>query len=68
MHRRDLLKSVVTGAAVYVLHLTCAFAEGTSALPESFAALEHRHGGRLGVALLDTETATVLHVAETSGS
>ena len=56
MHRRDLLKSVVTGAAVYVLHLTCAFAEGTSALPESFAALEHRHGGRLGVAVLDTET------------
>ena len=56
MHRRDLLKASVTGAAVYVLHLTRAFAEGTSALPESFAALEHRHGGRLGVAVLDTET------------
>lgn len=56
MRRRDLLKSAVTGAAVLVLHPTFALTEGKLALSEAFAALEHQHGGRLGVAVLDTGT------------
>lgn len=56
MHRRALLKSAAISAAALVLRPVFAFAEGTPALPNPFAALEHRHGGRLGVAMLDTGT------------
>jgi beta-lactamase class A len=51
MDRRNLLKGVLLGASALVLRPTWALAQGAAA---RLAALERRHGGRLGVAVLDT--------------
>jgi beta-lactamase class A len=53
MNRRSLLKGALIGASALVLRPTFAMAAGKDA-DERLAALEHRHGGRLGVAILDT--------------
>ncbi|HEX7368988.1 MAG TPA: class A beta-lactamase [Rhodanobacteraceae bacterium] len=52
MNRRELLKTVAAGAAALALHPAMSFA-GEEAVAR-FAALEHKHGGRLGVAVLNT--------------
>jgi beta-lactamase class A len=52
MNRRDLLKGVTLGAMAVALHPLWA-AEADAAAAE-LAALERTHGGRLGVAVLDT--------------
>ena len=59
MNRRDLLKGVVTGVAALALAPAFGFGigateDGTPA--DALAALERKYGGRLGVAILDTET------------
>lgn len=52
MNRRELLKCVMAGAATLALRPAISLAgEGPVA---RFAALEHKYGGRLGVAVLDT--------------
>jgi beta-lactamase class A len=53
MNRRSLLKGALIGASAWVL---CpAFAQaGKEGADARLAALERRHGGRLGVAILDT--------------
>ncbi len=51
MDRRNLLKGVLLGASTLALRPTWALADGAAA---RLAALERRHGGRLGVAVLDT--------------
>ncbi len=52
MNRRDLLKNAITGAVALVMFPTLSFADDPAAL--RLAALEREHGGRLGVAALDT--------------
>ena len=54
MNRRNLLKSVLMGASALALRPTFAFAASTDGAGARLAALERRHGGRLGVAILDT--------------
>lgn len=56
MRRRDLLKSTALGALALALHPVLALGEDQPAAPDPFAALERAHGGRLGVAILDTAT------------
>ena len=54
MNRRDLLKRAALGATILVVCPTSAWAEPmiASGAVENLAALETRHGGRLGVAIL----------------
>jgi beta-lactamase class A len=52
MDRRELLKGTVVGAVALTLRPALAFAKEDAAA--RLAALEHAHGGRLGVAMLDT--------------
>lgn len=52
MDRRTLLKGAVIGASAFVLRP--AFAQTVNAAEAKFTALEHRHGGRLGISILDT--------------
>jgi beta-lactamase class A len=55
MHRRELLKGVVFGGAALALRPSMAASRtGSGDAAARFAALERRHGGRLGVAILDT--------------
>lgn len=54
MNRRNLLKGALIGASALVLNPVAAFAAETNDVKERLAALERKHGGRLGVALLDT--------------
>lgn len=54
MNRRDLLKTTVLGAAAIALRPAFALTARSDALAERLAALERRHGGRLGVAIVDT--------------
>jgi len=56
MNRRDLLKGALTGA--FALSLRPGFAWGVSVdqAAAQLAALERKHGGRLGVSMLDTQT------------
>jgi len=53
MRRRDLMKTALFGAAAWSMRPALAVA-GTRAVVTSLAGLEHRHGGRLGVSVLDT--------------
>lgn len=53
MERRDLLKGVVAAVAVLGLHPSLLLA-GAKDLNAQLAALERKHGGRLGAAILDT--------------
>lgn len=52
MNRRDLLKGIIAGGTALVLRPAVSFATDDPAM--RFAALERAHGGRLGVAVLDT--------------
>lgn len=55
MNRRSLLKSALIGASALALRPTFSLAAGSQdAALARLAALERRHGGRLGVAILDT--------------
>lgn len=54
MDRRTLLKTVVLGASALALRAVPARAAGAEDAEARLAALERRHGGRLGVAILDT--------------
>lgn len=62
MRRRELIKAGLLGLAAFpLLPLTVANADAADA----FAALEQRHGGRLGVAVLDTGSGRrLLHRAD----
>ncbi len=55
MIRRSLLKGALLGASALVLRPTLSLAGIDSAVAR-LAALERRHGGRLGVSILDTGT------------
>ncbi len=54
MNRRSLLKSALLGVSALVLRPSWAIASGSDDANERLAELERRHGGRLGVAILDT--------------
>lgn len=54
MDRRTLLKTVALGASALALRAVPACAAGAEDVEARLAALERRHGGRLGVAILDT--------------
>jgi beta-lactamase class A len=56
LDRRNLLKGALIGAAALVLNPIAAFAAETNDVSERLAALERKHGGRLGAALLDTSS------------
>jgi beta-lactamase class A len=52
--RRNLLKAALAGAAVMALNPRMLRAADAGDAKAKLAALEHQHGGRLGVAILDT--------------
>ncbi|OOG56228.1 class A beta-lactamase [Rhodanobacter sp. C03] len=54
MNRRNLLKGAVAGASALVLRPTFSLAASMDGAQARLAALERQHGGRLGVAILDT--------------
>lgn len=56
MQRRELLKGLVAGGAAFALGRTARLAAkpAVDGIAAQLAALERRHGGRLGVAILDT--------------
>lgn len=60
MHRRNLLKGAVLGATCFAMRPALSLAAdadapaGADEASARLAALERRHGGRLGVAILDT--------------
>lgn len=54
MNRRSLLKSALLGVSALILRPSWAIASGSDDANERLAELERRHGGRLGVAVLDT--------------
>lgn len=54
MNRRDLLRGALLGGAALAVRPAWAWASGEADAPMDLAALERRHGGRLGVAVLDT--------------
>jgi beta-lactamase class A len=56
VNRRDLLKGSLTGAFALTLRPVFAWAANTDEATAQFTALERKHGGRLGVSILDTQT------------
>lgn len=54
MHRRALLKSALTGAALLAVRPALCFDHDTDGPAAALARLERTHGGRLGVAIVDT--------------
>lgn len=54
MNRRNLLKGALLGASALALRPLRVVAADRGEAAARLAALEHRHGGRLGVAMLDT--------------
>jgi beta-lactamase class A len=56
LNRRDLLKSALIATSALALNPLATFAAGTDDVQQRIAALERKHGGRLGVAILDTES------------
>ncbi|MBN8921794.1 MAG: class A beta-lactamase [Rhodanobacter sp. 68-29] len=54
MNRRDLLKTAMLGASALALRPALARTVVETDVEARLAALERRHGGRLGVAILDT--------------
>lgn len=56
MNRRNLLKNGLLGASAFILYLLVLRATAASDAPARLAALQRRHGGRLGVAMFDTGT------------
>jgi beta-lactamase class A len=58
MNRRSLLKSVVLGAAALALRPKLSLAASVGDVKAQLETLERQHGGRLGVAILDTGNAS----------
>jgi beta-lactamase class A len=56
MKRRDLLKATVLGLSALALKPALSSSTKVEHVADVLAALERRHGGRLGVAILDTGT------------
>ncbi|HWU75842.1 MAG TPA: class A beta-lactamase [Rhodanobacter sp.] len=56
MNRRNLLKNGLLGVSALILQPLTSHAAGISGPEARLAALQRRHGGRLGVAMLDTGT------------
>src|SRR3546814_20874591 len=56
MNRRYLLQTLLYGTAALLLRPAASFAQTTAGTATLLAALERNHGGRLGVAILDTAT------------
>jgi beta-lactamase class A len=56
MNRRNLLKGGLFGASAFILHPLVLGATGAMGVGARLAALQRRHGGRFGVAMLDTGT------------
>jgi len=56
MNRRSLLKTALLGGAALALRPAFGAAGKRVALADGLAGLEHQHGGRLGVSILDTGT------------
>ena len=56
MNRRTLLQTALLGATAFALRPALALASRAEALHDRLAALERKHGGRLGVSILDTGT------------
>lgn len=56
MNRRDLLKNSLFGASALILHPLVSRAAAGANADAMLAALQRRHGGCLGVAMLDTGT------------
>lgn len=56
MNRRYLLKTLLYSTGALLARPRSSFAQTTGDTVALIAALEHRHGGRLGVATLDTAT------------
>ena len=54
MNRRDLLKSALIVTSALALNPLATFAAEADDVQQRLAALERKHGGRLGVAILDT--------------
>ncbi|MDE2155512.1 MAG: class A beta-lactamase [Xanthomonadaceae bacterium] len=54
VNRRDLLKNTLLGASALILRPAPAPATNVDGAAARLAALERRHGGRLGVSILDT--------------
>lgn len=54
MNRRNLLKGVLLGASALVVRPTWAAVADAPLTAARLAALERKHGGRLGVSILDT--------------
>lgn len=56
MNRRDLLKGSLMGAFALTLRPGFAWAASADQATDQFTELERKHGGRLGVSILDTQT------------
>jgi beta-lactamase class A len=56
MNRRNLLKNSLFGASALILHPLVSRATGVADAEARLRALQRDHGGRLGVAMLDTGT------------
>jgi beta-lactamase class A len=56
VNRRDLLKNTLMGAFALTLRPGLAWATSADEATKQFAALERKHGGWLGVSMLDTES------------
>lgn len=56
MHRRNLLKTALMGVSALALRPARALAPRAASPEAKLKALEQQHGGRLGVAMLDTAT------------
>ncbi|MFC5440059.1 class A beta-lactamase [Rhodanobacter ginsenosidimutans] len=56
MHRRDLLKGTLMGAFALALRPGFAWAASVDDTTAQFTDLERKHGGRLGVSILDTQS------------
>jgi len=54
MNRRNLLQGAALASAVFAFRPLSVLAGSGADLASRLAALEHKHGGRLGVAMLDT--------------
>jgi beta-lactamase class A len=56
VNRRDLLKNTLMGAFALTLRPGLAWAATADQATAQFTALERKHGGRLGVSILDTQS------------
>lgn len=60
MNRRDVLRAALLGSAAFVMRPAWSLGAEKHDVSADLVALERRHGGRLGVAVLDTENGRCL--------